>query len=244
MLLGAPDPPQAELGDDGPTTSDSPATDGPPRAQGSTVLPTMPDPTGSAPARDQPIVPRRIDDPDRDLAELITAGALTAALEGLMARHGDAVYRYCRELLRDGTLADDVHQLVFIHAHRDMARFAARSTLRTWLFAIARNRVLDAMKARRRKQARLEDDDTAEVADPSSPPWELLDEARLAQLAKACVARLAEPLRTAVMLRYQQGFTFEEMAEICREKAGTLQARVTRALQALRTCIEARTRPR
>ena len=43
---------------------------------------------------------------------------------------------------------------------------------------------------------------------------------------------------TAVVLRYQHGFTFEEMAVICNEKPGTLQARVSRALPLLRACVE------
>ena len=53
-------------------------------------------------------------------------------------------------------------------------------------------------------------------------------------------AELAEPARTAVLLHYQQGFTFEEMAEICDERPGTLHARVSRALPVLRARIEAR----
>jgi RNA polymerase sigma-70 factor (ECF subfamily) len=45
----------------------------------------------------------------------------------------------------------------------------------------------------------------------------------------------------AVVLRYQQGFSFEEMAEVLNEKAGTLQARVMRAMPILRKCIEVTT---
>jgi DNA-directed RNA polymerase specialized sigma24 family protein len=43
------------------------------------------------------------------------------------------------------------------------------------------------------------------------------------------------------VLRYQQGFTFDELGAIFGEKPGTLQARVMRALPVLRACIEART---
>ena len=43
------------------------------------------------------------------------------------------------------------------------------------------------------------------------------------------------------MLRYQSGFTFEELAELFSQKPGTLQARVMRALPVLRKCIEAKT---
>src|SRR5262245_14618748 len=88
-------------------------------------------------------------DPDGDIVELIQRGDLRSALTSLMRRHGVAVYRYCREELHDRTLADDVHQQIFIQAYRDLMRFAGRSTLRTWLFAIARHRVLDAAKSRR-----------------------------------------------------------------------------------------------
>jgi hypothetical protein len=45
-----------------------------------------------------------------------------------------------------------------------------------------------------------------------------------------------------VLLRYQMGFAFDEMAEICREKSGTLHARVARALPRLRHAIEAHLR--
>jgi len=188
-------------------------------------------------------------DPDRDIVRLITrdgggtrvAANRTAALRALMRRHGAAVYRYCREELHDATLAEDVHQQIFIQAHRDMATFAGRSTLRAWLFAIARHRVLDAAKSRRRALAHIEEDDAADATDPTPPAGQRLDDLRLRQALIACVARLGAHVRTAILLRYQQDFTFEEMAEICGARPGTLQARVARALPLLRACIAART---
>jgi RNA polymerase sigma factor (sigma-70 family) len=184
----------------------------------------------------------RDDDPDRDILLLLPRARnadLSRALGLLMRRHGTAVYRFCREELHDATLADDVHQQIFIEAHRDLPRFGGRSTLRTWLFGIARHRVLDAAKSRRRAAAHIVVDDTADAPDPSPPPGEQLDEARLQQALVGCLAGLGAHVRTALLLRYQQGFTFDAMAEICHEKAGTLQARVTRALRRLRGAIEA-----
>jgi RNA polymerase sigma factor (sigma-70 family) len=183
----------------------------------------------------------RTDDPDADIVALLDRGERNAAVTALMKRHGTAVYRYCREELHDRTLADDVHQQIFIQAHRDLERFGRRATLRTWLFAIARNRVLDAAKARRRAQAHIEEDDTADTPDPTPPPGERLDEARLQHALVACLRDLGEHVRGALILRFQQGFTFEELSAIFHEKPGTLQARVMRALPLLRICIEART---
>jgi RNA polymerase sigma-70 factor (ECF subfamily) len=192
-------------------------------------------------ARSSPRAAEAIEDPDRDIVCLIHAGDLAAALRHLMRRHGAAVYRYCRGTLRDPALADDVNQQIFIQAHRDFQRFAGRSMLRTWLFAIARNRVLDALKLRRRERVHIVDRDAADAPDPSLPPGERIDDGRLGKALLACFEELGEHLRTAVLLRYQQGFTFEDMAEVCDEKPGTLQARVTRALPKLRACIEGRT---
>lgn len=179
-------------------------------------------------------------DRDDDLIALVRSGDVAGALNGLMRRHGRAVYSYCREALHDATLADDVHQQTFIEAYRDLPRFAGRSTLRVWLFGIARHRVLDAVKRRRRTQHKIRDAHTLEVPDHRPSPAESLDETRLQQVLIAVLGELEEPTRTAILLRYQQGFTFEEMAQICHEKAGTLNARVVRALRHLRVEIEGR----
>lgn len=183
------------------------------------------------------------DDPDSDVLGLIAKGDMTGALRQLMDRHGEAVYRYCRTELRDDTLAEDVQQQVFINAYRSLGKFEGNSTLRTWLFSIARYRVLDAAKSRRRAAAHLGEsaEDEAEVADPSPSAGELLDDDRIRDALKQCIERLAGSVRDALLLRYQQGFTFEDMAKICDEKPGTLQAKVSRALPRLRSCIERRT---
>ncbi|TMQ11602.1 MAG: sigma-70 family RNA polymerase sigma factor [Deltaproteobacteria bacterium] len=181
-------------------------------------------------------------DPDDDVLHLVADGALSCALTQLMRRHGTAVYRYCREALHDATLADDVHQQVFIEAFRDLGGFARRSTLRVWLFAIARHRVLDAAKKRRRRRDSGDELEAAEPVDPQPLPGERLDDERLRRALIATMGELDERLRTALLLRYQQGFTFEDIAEVCREKSGTIRARIVRALPMVRARIEARLR--
>jgi RNA polymerase sigma-70 factor (ECF subfamily) len=179
-------------------------------------------------------------DPDQDVLELADAEDFKGAAQRLMERYGAAVYRYCRVELRDPVVADDVHQQVFIGAFRDLPRFRRRSSVRIWLFAIARHRVLDAAKKCRRERRSVDEDSAVELPDPCPLAGEALDHARLCEALAASVAELPEDTRTAVLLRYQQGFTFEEMAVICRRKPGTLRARVARALALLRARIDAR----
>jgi RNA polymerase sigma-70 factor, ECF subfamily len=183
---------------------------------------------------------RRADDPDRDALDLVDRGDVTSALHRLMQRYGAVVHRYCRDALRDATLADDVHQQVFLEVFRDLPRFAGRAPVRIWLFAIVRHRVLDAAKARHRAHALLEPTETADAADPRPSPAEWIDETRLHQALAASLDELAEPARAAVLLRFHRGFTFQQMAELCRERSGTLHARVRRALPLLRARIESR----
>lgn len=186
---------------------------------------------------------RRVErvDPDGDAIELARRGELHAAVTLLMRRYGRAVYRFCRAALHDDARADDVHQRVFVEAHRDLPRFAGRSLLKTWLFTIARHRVLDDARATDRAHSHVERDDAGEVADPAPTADQRLDDAQLHEALVACVGLLPEPTRIALLLRYQQDLTFEEMEEICGEKAGTLQARVARAFPALRAMILERT---
>lgn len=182
-------------------------------------------------------------DADDDVLKLVDRTDVEGAIQLLMKRHGPAVYRYCQCELRDRSLADDVHQQVFIEAHRDLSRFSRASAIRLWLFGIAHHRVLDAIKKRRRQQSHIEHAERADAPDPSPLPGDTIDDARLLGALNASLAKLEDSVRSAVLLRFQQGFTYEEMAKICGEKAGTLHARVTRALPRLRELIEARLGP-
>ena len=177
-------------------------------------------------------------DQDRDIVALVARGAIDAALRLVMERHGQSVYRYCREQLRDAALAEDALQDTFVSAYCDLARFAGRSTLRTWLFGIARHRVVDVARGRARIGDCVDVTAAGEVADPRPATDEALGELRLHHALREALAELDERSRSAVLLHYQQGFTFEDMAQICGEKPGTLSARVARAMPRLRASID------
>jgi RNA polymerase sigma-70 factor (ECF subfamily) len=153
----------------------------------------------------------------------------------LMRGYGADIYRHCRLVCGDRDLADEVHQTVFVQAFRDLGTFSRRSSFRTWLLAIARHRCFDALKISRRWRRRF----TLSRKLPDAPDPRASSEAEVelagAQVAlAAALAKLPANARSAVLLRYQEGLSFEEMAEICGERATTLQARVARALPVLR----------
>ena len=66
----------------------------------------------------------------------------------LFRLHGEAVFRFCRRMVRRQDLADDLLQQVFVQALRDHDSFRGHSSRKTWLFAIAKNRCLDALRSK------------------------------------------------------------------------------------------------
>jgi RNA polymerase sigma-70 factor (ECF subfamily) len=158
-----------------------------------------------------------------------------------MRLYGSAVYRYCRQMVADDDLAQEVHQMTFIQAYEGLARFGRRSSLRTWLFGIARHRCLDLLKADRRRRSRFDPLDHApDLPGPGANAEDLLAERSRARLLADCVRSLAPRARDVLLLRFQQGLSYPEIARLSAEKAPALQVRVTRALPLLRRCLEAK----
>jgi RNA polymerase sigma factor (sigma-70 family) len=162
-----------------------------------------------------------------------------ATIEALINAHGDAVYGFCVRLLRTRERAEDVVQQVFLEAYRDLHRFAHQSSIRTWLFGIARHRCMDVIREQQRAKL-VESDEHAVLhfVDPGAGPVEHLDRRRRIEMLEDCLKRLSPEARMTVLMRFQTDASYEELARMLAETAGALQVRVSRALPALRRCLE------
>ena len=176
--------------------------------------------------------------PEEQAAEALDQGDLRSTLTLLMECYGDEIYRHCRQVLGGDDLAADVHQTVFVQAYRDLARFGGRSSFRTWLYAIARNRCLDALKMHKRRRWRfLLGKAISDRPDPAPDVRDRLQTRSEAQAVDRALESLKPEVRIAVLLRYREELSYEEMAEVCGERAATLQARVKRALPKLKQAL-------
>lgn len=186
-----------------------------------------------------------VDETPRDLSpdglamQALSQGDRRAALVVLMKAYGTAIHRYCHKVLRSRPLAEDVHQLVFIQAFEDLDTFEGSSSFRPWLYAIANHRCLDALKAKRRWFSRFVlGQEPPEEMDPAPSGEDRALARGTSEALEGCLGKLKPHVRIAVVLRYQEGFSYEEMATICNERAATLQVRVARAMPVLRQCLE------
>jgi RNA polymerase sigma-70 factor (ECF subfamily) len=177
---------------------------------------------------------------ERPIRELLARGETRAAITALSKLYGDVVYSYCRRVVRNADLAEDLLQQTFLAAHKDIGHFEGRALLKSWLIGIAHNRSLDAMRVHQRNASRVEhDDDAIDLASSDGvDAREQVAQGRLSRALELCLRKLSIAVRMTVILRFQHGLSYEEMGDILEERPGTLQARVTRALPALRECLE------
>ena len=176
---------------------------------------------------------------DAPIETALARGDTRAALLAIDRIYGHAVYRFIANMMGATDSADDVFQTTLVQIYRDIDRFTPRTSLRAWVFTIARHRCLDALKSRRRQQSHtVPVDDLNDSPDPAADPATRLDDAQLASRLSECVGELSPQTRTAVLLRYQEGMSYEQIATICGEKPATMRARVSRAMPVLRRCLE------
>ena len=161
----------------------------------------------------------------------------------LMARYGDAIYRFAIAMTRDRNLAEEVRQQVFFDAYRDLDDLAASSSLQSWIFGIARHRCFDAANARTRWYQRYKNPPPEEPEPVDCEAERGLDRGRLARILAACLGKLAPAAREAVVLRYQQELSYDEAAAIAGDLPGNIRRRVSRALPVLRKCVEIKLQP-
>ncbi len=166
----------------------------------------------------------------------VSAGAVLDNEDDLRAAYGTyggELYRFARRALADPGLAEEAVQETFLRAWRAADRFDPHlASLRTWLFAIARNVVVDLV---RRRRARPQPVPLSEAPSKVEDGTEAL--LRAFQVEEA-LRRLSPDHRTVIVEVYYRGRPAAEVAEELGIPAGTLRSRVFYGLRALRLALE------
>jgi RNA polymerase sigma factor (sigma-70 family) len=151
------------------------------------------------------------------------------AFAALVERHGPAVLRACRAILRDEHAAEDAFQAVFLVLARKAGSLRVRDSLAPWLHEVACRvaRCARASAARRRRHERR----AAELADPSARDPGPDD---LGPLLHEEIDRLPGRYRAPIVLCFLEGLTREQAAGQLRWPMGTLQSRLARGREHLR----------
>ena len=161
-----------------------------------------------------------------------TAGAFD--VHQAFADHARAIFGFALNSTRDATIAEDCVQETFVRAWRARDRFQAqRGSERTWLFAIARNVVIDEIKARARRPTPVIDE-LIESEAPAAAGVETIDD-RI--VLAGGLARLSSEHREIIVAVHLNGLTYQQESERTGIPVATLRTRMYYGLKALREIL-------
>jgi RNA polymerase sigma factor (sigma-70 family) len=158
------------------------------------------------------------------------------AFAHLVRRHQDAVHRFIQRMLGSHEEALELAQETFIKAWQALPQWQPQAQFKTWLFRIASNTAMDALRRRRIvEMVPLEEEYDAPAHGPG-PDVQLQSRQRLRSLESALAALPAEQ-REVILLREIEGLSYAEISTALGVHEGTVKSRIARAREALASAV-------
>jgi RNA polymerase sigma-70 factor, ECF subfamily len=183
-----------------------------------------------------------------DLETVTEARLVAEALAGSQSAFEQLVRRYQRPIVSlitritgDRALAEDLAQEAFVKAFRNLAAFDTTRRLSSWLFRIAHNTALDAIRRSRPPSIPLDSSVSGESgAAPRAPTTpDPVERAALGRALSVALHRLRPHYRAAIALRYEEGLPFDEIGQIMSIPEVTARTYVHRARKELAQALAA-----
>ncbi len=171
-----------------------------------------------------------------------------------LERHGDILYRFALARVKSSELAEDLVQDTLVSAIRSIDGFKGKSTVRTWLVQILKNKIIDhARKMSRRKTTSLDEEysDALEgnftsfgiwnriLSDWAGNPDEALSQKEFFEALEGCLSGLNDRARTAFTMKVIDGMDSEDICNTLDISTSNLWVVLHRARMSLRDCLEA-----
>jgi len=164
---------------------------------------------------------------DRELVERSLAGEADA-FHGLVERYREPLYRLVHRFLGNHHDALEISQEAFARAWEKLESFDLDRSFRVWIFSVAANLARDLLRKRGRRKLVL-DDDRVHGVPGGEAPGDAAERTEEAERLHVAVETLDDDKRMAVVLRYFEGMSLKEMADVTGEAIGTLKVRLFRA---------------
>ncbi len=178
--------------------------------------------------------------PTDDELVLATLAGSAEAFRLLVERFQRPVLSVIVRMVSDRSLAEDLAQEVFVKAYYKLGLFDRQRKLSSWLFKIAHNTTVDYLRRSQLDTVPLE----ASTAE-GNESWEVLpnrdedgpegraEHAQLVRALSAALGRLPPHYREILLLRFQQGLAYHEIADVMGLAMGTVKVQLHRARKRL-----------
>lgn len=155
-------------------------------------------------------------------------------LSSLMDEFSQGVWSYVYSMTKDTTTADDLAQEVFIQAYKSIHQFRQDSTVKTWLFAIAKNKVKDHFRSAFVRKVTVLDQVESEAME--SVEVQVLDSLQRNAVWDA-LFHLPADYREVVVLHAKEDLSFKQVGAVMGLSEATARVKYHRAVQQLRELL-------
>lgn len=165
------------------------------------------------------------------------------SLEILIKRYLKPIYSFVYRYIGNSQEAEDITQEVFVRTWRNLKRFNCKKSFKTWIFSIAKNASIDWLKKKKSISFSSFDNKEGEnmltnrLVDSAPLPDEIFERADISRAINAVMDQLAPKYRMVLFLRYNDHFTFREIAKVLGEPLNTIKSKHRRALIVLKKLL-------
>ena len=168
-------------------------------------------------------------DMDLSIVNKISSGD-QSAMKHVYDLYSGPLFHFVKHWLADPHEASDIVHETMLEVWRRADRFQGRSSLKSWVFSIARNKSID----KNRKLSRMSyTDEIPDLVDDIDNPAEALEVSQDAEALKASVAKLSDTHKRMIHLAFYEDLSYREISEIEGCPIGTVKTRILHAKKLL-----------
>jgi RNA polymerase sigma-70 factor, ECF subfamily len=157
------------------------------------------------------------------------------AFEALYERFYKQLFHFIVRFVKEKSLAEDILQETFLRIFKKRKSYRKTARFSTYLFTIARNLCLDALKSWERKHVLSTQEDLVERAmDRSKEPSKIVEEDELSEILQREIQALPKDQREVLLLSKHSGLSYEEIAQIVESTPAAVKQKAYRAMVSLR----------
>src|SRR5260221_5913128 len=154
------------------------------------------------------------------------------AWEAIVRQYRRKVFNVAYKFVGRHDEAEDLTQDIFLKIFKSLGTFDSRANFQTWLISVSRNLCIDHYRSVRKERETIDRDlDSSEVTPPSiGTPSQIaaLEQRDRVELLREAMAALPATLRTAVLMRDIQEFSYHDIARKLKLPEGTVKSRINR----------------
>ncbi len=170
---------------------------------------------------------------DLQLIEEVRNGKRRSFTE-LMRRYQQRIYWAARRIVGTHEDADDIAQETFVKAYTALGDFRGESSFYTWLYRIAINLSLNAVRKRQLVNYLRENETIGRFFASTDDPSRQVEFNETQSRLQEAIARLPEKQRAVFVMRYYDEMSYEEISEVMKTSVGGLKANYFHALRKVR----------